>query len=299
MFDSAQTNGNATPAKKSMRQRITVLVEAKPFTRAIFVVIILNTVILGLETVPAISSRVGGLLNALNIIFIGVYVVEAALKLFAYRGGYFRSGWNVFDFIIVITCLVPTGGVFSGLRVVRVFRVLRAFRLISGLKPLRKIVSAIVRSLPGVGWTFLLMMLVYYVFAIVGIHLFSDVYPQRFSSLPGAFGALFQLTTLDSWLTVVQPVVAVLPGAWVYFVLFMVISSFILINVVLGIVVDSMKIARDDEEAEARQAMLEKGVGPDEAIQLAMNELHDAMSKLDDLLRARQASVNPQISARL
>ncbi|MCL2785420.1 MAG: ion transporter [Propionibacteriaceae bacterium] len=242
-----------------MRSKVTQLVEWKVFERVILVVILLNTVVLGLETSELIMANYAVTLELLNFIFIGIYVAEMCLKLFAYHLKYFRSGWNVFDFIIVILSLVPAGGVFSGLRILRVFRVLRVLRLVTGLKPLRKIVSSVLRSLPSIGWTVLLMVIVYYVFAIVGIHLFRPESPERFGTLGLAFATLFQLTTLDSWPSIVHPLTEAHAWAWVYFVLFMLIAAFILINVILGIVVDSLHQQDKEDEKEIIDAAADSG----------------------------------------
>ncbi|MCL2423339.1 MAG: ion transporter [Micrococcales bacterium] len=240
-----------------MRLRVTRLVEHDWFDKVIMTVIVINAVVLGMETSQSVMERHEHTLTTLNHVFIGIYVAEMILKLVAYRLTYFRSGWNVFDFVIVMTSLAPTGGVFSGLRILRILRVLRILRLVSGLKPLRKIVSSISRSLPGIGWTVLLMMIVYYVFAIVGIHLFREDAPDRFDTLGAAFATLFQLTTLDNWETIVVPLADVHGWAWAYFLLFIIMTSFVLINVILGIVVDSLNLQTKDDEAETIEASLD------------------------------------------
>jgi len=240
-----------------MRKKVTLFVESKGFERFILVVILTNAVVLGVETVPGLNLQLEHGLETANLIFIAIFVVEMLLKLFAYHQNYFRSGWNVFDFIIVITCLIPTGGIFSGLRVLRVFRVLRVLRLVSWFGPLRKIVASILRSLPAIGWTLLLMIIVFYVFAIMGVHLFGAELPDKFATLGVAFATLFELTTLSNWQNVVFPLTALHAWAWIYFLSFMLSASFILINVILGIVVDSLDLQNREEEKEFIEASLD------------------------------------------
>jgi len=264
-----------------MREKITRLVERKAFDRAILTVIMLNSVVLGLETFPEVMNKYGDVLTAANHVFIGIYVAEMALKLSAYRLSYFRSGWNVFDFLIVVSSLAPTGGVFSGLRILRVLRILR---LVSGLKPLRKIVSSLARSLPGISSTVLLMLIVYYVFAIIGIHLFREENPEHFGGLGSAFTTLFELTTLDNWGSIVLPVTEAHDWAWVYFLLFMMVASFILINVILGIVVDSLNLQTKHEEKQSIAASLDPDATASEVLRSEVLQLKEQVDRIAHLI---------------
>ncbi|MCL2530249.1 MAG: ion transporter [Coriobacteriia bacterium] len=260
-----------------MRDKATFFVESKRFERFILVVILVNAVVLGVETIPGLDPQVIQGLEIANLVFIAIFVVEALIKIFALRHKYFRSGWNLFDFAIVITCLIPSGGIFSGLRVLRVFRVLRVLRLISAFGPLRKIVSSILRSLPAISWTLLLMFIVFYVFAIMGVHLFGPELPEKFATLGAAFATLFELTTLSNWQNVVFPLTEQSPWAWVYFLTFMLSASFILINVILGIVVDSLDLQNKADEKE----LIEASLNPD--------------SSTKDLLRSEILKLKAQV----
>ncbi|MCL2455297.1 MAG: ion transporter [Micrococcales bacterium] len=275
-----------------MRDRVTRLVEHRLFERTILAVILLNSVVLGLETSPEMMDRHGAVLETLDRVFISIYVAEMILKLVASRLAYFRSGWNVFDFLIVVSSLLPAGGTFTGLRVLRVLRVLR---LVSGLKPLRKIVSSILRSAPGIGWTVLLMMIIYYIFAIVGIHLFRPQSPERFGSLGAAFTSLFQLTTLDNWGDIVFPLTSANGWAWVYFVLFITMASFVLINVILGIVVDSLNLQSKDEEKES----IEAAKDPDAtASDMLRSEVLQLKAQVDRIACLVEQTVEPEAQRR-
>jgi voltage-gated sodium channel len=256
-----------------MRPRLQAFLDTKYFQRGIMAVIILNTVVLGLEVIRSVADRCQTLLTVLNVIFTVIYVVEAVIKIYAWRGGYFKDGWNLFDFVIVVTCLIPTGGVFGSLRIMRllrVLRVLRALRLISGVRQLRKIVMTVISALPGVGWAGALMLLLYYIFTIIGIHLFRDSHPDLYGDFGTAFVTLFELTTLEGWQDIVKPVTAEHPAAWIYFLIFIVFASFILLNLVVGIVVDSIDEMNRQEAADDIQEA--KDEGRDLAVEFAALE---------------------------
>jgi len=271
-----------------MREKVTSVVESKLFERSIITVILVNAVVLGLETSQEIMNEYGHILEVLNYIFITIFVIEMLLKLYAYHFNYFRDGWNVFDFIIVFSSLIPTGGVFTGLRILRIFRVLRIPRLISGLKPLRKIVSSILRSLPGVAWTVLLMFIVYYVFAIIGIYLFSSDAPEKFGSLGTAFVTLFELMTLSSWQNVVIPLTEHNVWAWFYFLIFILAAAFILLNVILGIIVDSLDLQNKEEELEIIEAALEPDASKEEILQSEVLKLKVQLDQIITLMEHKE-----------
>jgi voltage-gated sodium channel len=267
-----------------MRRKVKGFIENPLFDRSILFIIVLNTIDLGLETVPYLVQNFGSVLMVANLIFTAVYVIEAALKIFVYRGAYFKNGWNIFDFIIVITCLIPSGGAFGSVRIMRllrVLRVLRALRLISGVKQLRKIVMTIIGALPGVGWAGVLMVLLYYVFSIIGIHLFSAEFPEQFGGFPQAFETLFELTTLEGWQDIVKPICEWEPFGWIYFLIFIVFASFILLNLVVGIVVDSIdEMSRQDAEEDAKENA--------HTLQAEIKILQDQMEKVQLLLQQQQ-----------
>ena len=238
------------PKKKTLA----VFVENKRFERFIFVIIVFNTICLGFGASDFFAERFGPLLDTLNNIVVGIFVVEAILKLIAWRGSYFKDGWNIFDFCIIALSLLPAGGVFSGIRIIRILRILRSLRglrVISSLKQLRRIVQAIFASLPGIGWTGILMLLIFYMYAIIGIYLFSDTWPAQFGAFPETFVTLFSLATMEGWQDTVFMFTDANPAYWIYFLSFFILSSFILLNLIIGIVVDNIdKAARavDDED---------------------------------------------------
>ena len=234
-------------------QKIEALVKSRPFQWAILGVIFLNSILFGLQTSQPIMAKYGRLLGTLDQICLSVFVIELALKLIVYNWRFPRDPWNVFDFLIVAVSLAPDMGMFSSLRL---FRVLRIFKLVSGMRHMRIIISAILRSLPGVSWASMLLLLVYYVYGIIGTNLFGAVFPEWFGSLGKSVYSLFQIMTLESWsMGIARPVIAEFPCAWVFFVTYILLSSFIVMNIVVGIVLNSIGDSfkkEDSEEAATR-----------------------------------------------
>ena len=240
-----------------MREKARSLVESKFFESFILAVIVANAIAIGVQTSHPVGDLAQGLI-IFDYVCLGIYIVEAALKIIAYGGGYFRSGWNVFDFTIVVLCCVPTGIIpfpVQVARVFRIFRMFRVFRLISAFKEMRVVIQAIGRAVPGVAWTAFLLLIVYYVFAIIGTDCFGEAFPEWFGDIGASFYTLFQVMTLESWsMGISRPVMEVFPWAWAYFVPFVITSAFIIVNVVVGIIVDVVDQARGATEAEERAA---------------------------------------------
>ncbi len=238
------------------RVRLGDWVEGVRFTRFIIALIIINAVILGMETSPAMMGHVGGLLLATNTLILAIFVVEILLKLIAFGPRFFRSGWNVFDFFIVGISLVPAAGPFEILRALRVLRVLR---LLSQIPRLRAIIESIMRSLPGIGWTALLLVLVFYIFAVMGTMLFRDSFPEYWGNLGASLFSLFQIMTLESWSSgIARPMLEVYPWIWVYFVPFILISSFMVLNLFIAIIVTATQSIHADEEELARRQLMQQ-----------------------------------------
>ena len=193
-----------------------------------------------------------------DYVCLGVYIIEAILKITAYGSGYFRNGWNVFDFTIIALCCIPAEIIpfpVQVVRVLRIIRVFRVFRLISAFKEMRVIIQAIGRAIPGVMWTAFLLLIIYYVFAIIGTESFGQAFPEWFGDLGASFYTLFQVMTLESWsMGISRPVMEAFPWAWAYFVPFVITSAFIIVNVVVGIIVDVVDQTREMADAEERAA---------------------------------------------
>ena len=223
-----------------------MFVECRPFQWAILAVILFNSLLFGLQTSQEIIQRHGVALRCLDQICLWIFVVELCLKMLAYGTRFPRDPWNIFDFLIVAVSFAPDMGMFSSLRL---FRVLRVFKLVSGMRHMRIIISAIMRSLPGVSWAGLLLLLVYYVYGIIGTNLFGSSFPAWFGDLGKSAYSLFQVMTLESWsMGIARPVIAKFPYAWVYFVTYILLSSFIVMNIVVGIVLNSISDSFKQED---------------------------------------------------
>ncbi|AUN94328.1 ion transporter [Pseudazoarcus pumilus] len=229
------------------------LVESNAFQRFVIAVIVINAITLGLETSPTAMAAAGGLLYALDRAALAVFVVEIALKLVVYRHNFFRSGWNVFDFLVVAITLLPTG---EGLSVLRALRILRALRLVSVVPSMRKVVNALLRAIPGMTSVLTLLLLVFYVGAVMSTKLFGADFPEWFGSIGASFYTLFQVMTLESWsMGIVRPVMEVHPFAWMFFVVFILITTFAVLNLFIAIVVDAMNTT-DHAEGEQTRALV-------------------------------------------
>ena len=233
---------------------LTRLIEAPAFRSTIMAVIIINAIVIGMETDARLVARVGGLLLALDRIAIAIFTVEIALKLVAYRARFFRDGWNVFDFIIVAAAYVPAS---AGLSILRALRIVRALRLISVVPRMRQVVQGLLTAIPSMGTVILLLVLIFYVAAVITTKLFGEAFPQWFGSLGASLYSLFQIMTLESWsMGIVRPLMEVFPLAWVFFVPFVLVTSFVVLNLFIAIIVNAMHEAEDEASHDERGAIL-------------------------------------------
>jgi voltage-gated sodium channel len=208
-------------------------------------VIIFNAILLGLETSKTVMASAGDLIMSLDRICLAIFVAEIVAKLIAYRGRYFRDGWNIFDFVIVGVSLVPVTQGFSALRALRILRVLR---LVSTTPRLRRVVEGLISALPGMASVFALMALIFYIGAVIATKLFGFDFPEWFGTLGRSGYSLFQIMTLESWsMGIVRPVMEVYPLAWMFFVPFIMITTFAVVNLLVGLIVNSMQDAHHEE----------------------------------------------------
>ena len=232
----------------SLRHRAGAIVDRPLFQNFILGVILFNAAVLGLETSKTAMEAAGTLILLLDKICLAIFVVEIVLKLIARGTGFFRKGWNIFDFVIVGISLVPAA---QSLSVLRALRILRLLRVLSVTPSLRRVVEGLMTALPGMGSVFLLTGLVFYIGAVMATKLFGASFPEWFGTLGGSAYSLFQIMTLESWsMGIVRPVMEVYPQAWVFFVPFILVTTFVVINLVVGLIVNSMQDAHQEEDAE-------------------------------------------------
>lgn len=235
----------------SWTQRLRLLVESSQFTTFITIVILLNAVTLGLETWPPAMEAAGGFLIAFDRIVLAIFVIEMLAKLIVYRLGFFRSGWNIFDLTIVIIALIPASG---PLAVLRALRILRVLRLLSVVPQMRSVVSALIGALPGMGSIAAVMSVVFYISAVLATNLFGAAFPDWFGSIGASAFSLFQIMTLESWsMGIVRPVMEVYPWAWAFFVPFILVTTFAVLNLVVAVIVNSMQALHEAEQEEHRK----------------------------------------------
>ncbi len=241
-----------------MKDKVKSIVESKSFQNFIIVAIILNAVVLGLETVKSLNNSFLSFLALLDKVFLALFSVEILLKLYAYRLSFFKNGWNNFDFAIVAISLVPTSEAFSVLRALRILRVLR---LISVVPQFRKVAQAFFDSLQGMTAIASIISIIFYVGAVMSTKLFGEQFPEWFGSIPKSLYTLFQIMTLESWsMGIVRPVMEVYPYAWLFFVPFILVTTFAAINLLIGIIVNSMQNLYEDsaEQIESHLAKQDK-----------------------------------------
>ncbi|MEH6828714.1 ion transporter [Parasphingorhabdus sp.] len=239
-----------------MVERLRILIESSRFQNAIMAVIVINAIIIGMETSPVLMERYGSILGALDQIAIGIFIVEILLKLFVYRLSFFKNGWNIFDFVIVAVALLPTGG---SLSVLRALRILRALRLVSTMPKMRKVVQGLFAAIPSMGTVIILLALVFYIAAVMATKLFGSEFPQWFGSIGASLYSLFQIMTLESWsMGIVRPIMEVYPWAWVFFVPFVLVTSFVVLNLFIAIIVNAMHEEADEEQTAQRDEILEE-----------------------------------------
>ncbi len=232
----------------SLRDKIGAFIERPSFRNTILGVILFNAIILGMETSKPLMEQIGPLLIALDSLCLAIFVGEILLKLYVQRGRFFTDGWNIFDFVIVGVALVPAA---QGLSVLRALRILRLLRVVSVAPSLRRVIEGLLNALPGMGSVFLLMALIFYIGAVMATKLFGTSFPDWFGTLGKSGYSLFQIMTLESWsMGIVRPVMEVYPYAWMFFVPFILLTTFVVLNLVVGLVVNSMQDAHH-VEAEA------------------------------------------------
>lgn len=252
-----------------MKEKVKIFVESGPFTALIFALIALNTISLGIETFT-LPENITSALSTFNTVCLVIFILEILLKLYAYGMKFFKDGWNIFDTFIVLISIMPMITFLSSMRAFRIFRMfraLRALRMMKRLEKLRVIVQALLSALPSVGWVVVLLMIIYYVYAVIGTNLFSTISPDTFGTLWESLYTLFQITLADDLGEISRPLLASSGiSAVIYFVSFVILSAILVLNVIVGVVVDSVSeiknaTAKKEQQKEDRREDVEKALG--------------------------------------
>ena len=273
-----------TPARTG---RLARLVDSDPFNLAIAGVIVINAIVLGLETFPSIMSSYGDALILANEVCYGIFVVELVLRFASYGKrpqDFFRSGWNVFDLIIIGAVWIP--GVRENATLLRILRLARIARLLRFLPDARVLIATVVRSIPPLGSIVVLTFLILFIYGMVGWAMFGAALPESWGTITRAMLTLFVLLTLENFPTYLEQASAVTPWATVYFVSYVLVAAFVIFNLLIGIIIGSMESAR---EREALRDAQESGVAGDAALRIhAIREALDALEADVQILRDRE-----------
>ena len=248
------------------------LVAMRAFDHVVIAMILATAVGLGLDTDAALSPRVGEAIVWVYQVALAVFILEAAIKLTAVAPRferYFTDGWNLFDFTVLVLALVPDTGEFA--LIARLARLLRVLRLVTVVPQLRIIVATLVRSLPGLGHVMLLLFVIYYVYAVAGVHLYRDHDPVHWDSLGTALLTLFRVMTLEDWTDVMYIAMELHPMSWFFFVSFVLVAAVVMINLVIAVVINNLHDARLEvsfvEGEETLKAIREEAANARDALQ--------------------------------
>lgn len=237
-----------------MRAFCAKIVKHALFEKFIISLIVLNGVILGLETSSRVMAEYAQLLQAVSDFILLVFIVEAAIKIMAVAprlSRYFGSGWNLFDFSVVVLSLVPSTGEFA--MIARLARLLRVMRLISTIPELRMIVTTLMKSLPGMMHVVLLMAVIFYIYAVAGFHLYNEHDPELWGTLGLSLLTLFRVVTLEDWTDVMYTAMEMNPYSWLFFVSFVVVGTFVIINLFIAVVLNNLDEAKKESLAELQK----------------------------------------------
>ena len=264
-------------AKQSLTQRLGTLISSDGFGNFITAVILINAVTLGMETSDTIMSRFGAAVLFIDQLCLAIFVVELLAKLWVQRLRFFLRGWNIFDFVIVSIAFLPGA---QGMSVLRALRILRVLRVISVAPRLRRVVEGFITALPGMGSVFLLMAIIFYIGSVIATKLFAESFPDWFGNLALSAYSLFQIMTLESWsMGIVRPVMEVYPYAWAFFVPFIMVTTFAVVNLLVGLIVNSMQDAHHEEEGERTDAYRDLVLARLEAIEQQISALQPPHEK--------------------
>jgi voltage-gated sodium channel len=239
------------------RDRVRALIENPKFDGAVVAIILVNAVTLGLETSSAVAARFADWLFLVDRTVLIIFLVELLARFFVFRRRFFDDPWRVFDFLVVGVSVTPAAGVFT---VLRAFRVLRVLRLVSLVPSMRGVIGALLKALPGMASIIGLLALVLYVSAVLATKLFGAIEPQFFGDLGSSLFTLFQVLTMEGWADIARAIMVRSPHAWIFFVAYLLIATFMVLNLFIAVVVNAMQAQvaadlKDDGDAHAREIL--------------------------------------------
>jgi len=236
-------------AKTKWQQKVEDFVDNSIIQHAIFVLIIVNAALLGLETSQEVMQAYGSELVWLDHFILGVFIIELVLLIIARGTDFFKDPWSVFDFVVIAIALIP---VTESLSVLRALRVLRVLRLINKVESMRKVVGGLLSCMPSLASVVSLILIIFYVSAVIATNLFGQEFPELFGSMGNTAFTLFQVMTLESWSDgIARPVMEKFPYAWIFFIFFILIATFVIVNLFIAVIVDSLTSGSSSEDTQA------------------------------------------------
>ncbi len=257
------------------------IADSSRFQAFIMGVIVANAVTLGLGTYD-FDAEVHSVLTTLDDVFLGIFVVELAIRITAFGSrpqDFFRDGWNVFDFVVIGLAFLP--GLRDNVTLLRLARLLRVVRLVSVMPDLRILIRAMTRSIAPITSLALLTVLLMYVYGMVGWILFSEEDPEQWGNIGEAILSLFQILTLENWPQYMETGQAIHPASWIFFVSYVLIASFLVINILIAIIINSMDEVHEAERARERGELDEELRQQDGTVAERLTEIRHALDKLE------------------
>lgn len=271
-------NMNSTIPSTSLRERCSDVVGRKLFSNFIIGVILLNAAVLGLQTLKDLSPWTIQILDIMDQTCLGIFIIEIMMKSMAFRWRFFTDGWNAFDFLVVAIALGPT----DGMSVLRAFRIFRVMRLINAIHSMRRVVSGMILAIPGVASVGGLLLIVFYIGAVMTTNFYAQDFPAWFGDLGKSMYTLFQVMTLESWsMGIVRPVMEAHPYSWAFFIPFILVTTFTVLNLFIGVIVDAMASVKEEENGGEYQNKREQTVGNIEEIKADILEIREALRRME------------------
>lgn len=278
----------------TQRRRVLELVESRRFNLVITVVILANAAILGLDTMRGWSANISALLAWGDALCLGIFVCELLLRAYGLRGQFLRDRWCLFDTLVVALALIPSIGPLSVLRTLRVLRVLR---IISVAPSMRRVVGGLLAALPGLASIMGIMAILFYVGSVIATGLFAESFPEWFGSLGRSAYTLFQIMTLESWsMGIVRPVMKVYPFAWAFFLPFILVATFTMLNLFIAVIVNAVQQAQQQaiaEEARSAHGERERILAEIARVERSLAELRTTLDPARPTLVARETEASP------
>jgi len=266
----------------AIRNRVQTLIEHPTIQRLVIALILINAILLGLETSPAVMDKAGTFILLLDQTILTLFVVEIVLRIYVYRLAFWKDPWSLFDFSVVAIALVPASGPFAVLRALRVLRVLRLLTMVPSM---RRVVGALLAAIPGLGSIGVMLLIIYYVFAVIATNLFGASYPEWFGTLGQSFYTLFQIMTLESWsMGIARPVMETFPYAWAFFVPFILVATFTMLNLFIAIIVNAMQTYSAAEQQETVEALHQTQEHIETDLHKEIQTLRSEIKELKELL---------------